>query len=120
MNTSLDSLEQPFKAIALELLARLVEAKIPVLIINTRRTQEEQDKNIASGVSWVKRSKHQDGLAIDIVPYSVYDINGPDKLNWNSNDPVWETIGTIGEELGLIWGGRWKVKDMGHFELKIT
>lgn len=26
-------------------------------------------------------------------------------------------LGAIGEKLGLVWGGRWEMKDWGHFEL---
>lgn len=115
MDTSLDSLDLRFKPLALELLARLVEARIPVIIVNTLRTDAEQADAIARHVSWVKRSKHQDGLAIDIVPFAVYDAHGPDKLLWSA-DPIWQRIGTIGESLGLRWGGRWKQADLGHFE----
>jgi hypothetical protein len=101
----------------MELLARMVEARILVLIVNTRRTQAEQDQAIAAGVSWVRHSKHQDGLAIDLVPYDQYALHGPDKLQWNGNDPVWQQMGQIGESLGLRWGGRWHQRDLGHFEL---
>jgi len=38
------------------------------------------------------------------------------KLQWDASDPIWLRIGTIGEALGLRWGGRWTQKDMGHFE----
>lgn len=118
MNTSLDALAPEFKPKAIELLARCVEAGIAVRIINTKRTAEEQAAILARGASWVPRSKHQDGLAIDICPYSVFDLKGPDKLQWDGGDPVWEKIGIIGEALGLRWGGRWGKKDYGHFELK--
>jgi hypothetical protein len=88
------------------------------MVIDTLRTEAEHQLNLANGVSWVKRSKHLDGLAIDICPYASYQLDGPDKLQWNTNDAVWQKVGKIGENLGLTWGGRWKVKDMGHFERK--
>lgn len=84
--------------------------------MDTLRTPEEHAANLAKGVSWTKRSKHLDGDAIDICPYSTWDAHGPDKLNWDIGDPVWQKIGALGEAIGLRWGGRWKVKDMGHFE----
>ena len=115
MNTDLDSLDPKFKPLAFVLLARLVEARIPVVIVNTRRTALEQQQAIAKGVSWVTHSKHQDGLAIDIAPYEVYALHGADKLQW-SIDPVWLRIGQIGEAVGLRWGGRWTQADYGHFE----
>ncbi len=116
MSRKLDDLADVFRPVAMILLARLVEAKIPVLIVDTLRTPAEHQANLAAGVSWTKHSKHLDGLAIDIVPYSVFELHGMHKLQWSSTDPVWQEIGLIGEKLGLRWGGRWAVKDMGHFE----
>lgn len=117
MNTSLDSLDPVFRPLAFALLARLTEERIPVFIVNTRRTEAEQVDAIARGVSWVKHSKHLDGLAIDVVPYHTYLAHGENKLNWNTTDPIWLRIGQIGEQLGLRWGGRWvKTPDYGHFE----
>lgn len=88
------------------------------MIIETLRTEEQHQEDIASGHSWVVHSKHQDGLAIDICPYYQYMEHGDDKLQWDSSDPIWQSIGLIGEDLDLTWGGRWQQKDMGHFELK--
>lgn len=116
MSRALDDLSPRFKPLAMELLARCVEQGVGVAIVDTLRTPEEQKANVAKGVSWTTHSKHLDGDAIDICPYSTWDAHGPDKLNWDVGDPVWNTLGAIGEALGLRWGGRWKVKDMGHFE----
>lgn len=118
MSRALDDLDPRFKPLAIELLARLVEARIPVLVVDTLRTPAEHAINLAAGTSHVARSKHLDGLAIDIVPYEIYTLApGGDKLQWNSDHPVWPRIGAIGEALGLRWGGRWRsLRDMGHFE----
>lgn len=115
MSRRLDDLSTRFKPVAIELLARCVENGIHVLIVDTLRTPEEHAANLAKGVSWTKHSRHLDGDAIDICPYETYQLRGPDKLAWNDG-PTWERIGAIGEALGLRWGGRWKVKDLGHFE----
>jgi len=120
MSRRLDDLDPRFRPLAVELLARCVEAGIPAMIIDTLRTPEEHQANLAKGVSWTKHSKHLDGLAIDVCPYDTYQLHGPDKLQWNAGDPVWQEIGAIGESLGLRWGGRWKPKDLGHFEMAIT
>lgn len=87
------------------------------MIVDTLRTPEEHAINLAKGVSWTARSKHLTGDAIDIVPFDHYQAHGPDKLLWDVADPIWQRIGQIGESLGLVWGGRWKQKDMGHFEV---
>lgn len=123
MDTSLDDLDPRFKPLAIELLARLVERKILVIIINTYRTDAEQATAVATGHSWVARSKHQDRLAIDIAPYDTYIQHGANKILWDTSNPVWLQIGEIGESLGLKWGGRYHPidangigKDPGHFE----
>lgn len=124
MIRSLDSLDPRFKPVAMELLARLVESGILVIIVNTLRTQLEQDEAIRTGHSKVVHSKHQDGLAIDICPISQYMVHGPTKLQWDTTDPIWKQIGQIGEKLGLRWGGRFAPLDKnglgwdpGHFEM---
>lgn len=123
MSRSLNDLSSRFRPLAVEFLARCAESGIPVMIIDTLRTWEEQKDNIARGVSWTMNSKHlpQDpegkSEAIDVAPFEVYQLHGPDKLMWNAEDPVWQKIGVIGESLGLVWGGRWRVRDMGHFEI---
>lgn len=122
MSRRLDDLQQPFRTKAMELIARCVEAGIAVTIVDTLRTPEEQAENLRKGVSWTRNSRHlpqpPDGRsrAIDICPYFQYQLHGPDKLAWDASDGVWQIIGDIGEELGLVWGGRWSVKDYGHFQ----
>lgn len=121
MSRALSDLHPSFRPLAVELLARCVEAGIMVLIVDTLRTPAEHADNLARGVSWTTHSKHLDGLAIDICPFSVYDLHGQDKLQWDETDPIWIRIGVIGEAIGLRWGGRWlKTPDVGHFECMMT
>lgn len=61
--------------------------------------------------TWTLHSKHLEGKAIDLVPM----IHG--KISWNPPVRVWERMGEIGKENGLIWGGYWKEKDYPHFEI---
>lgn len=116
MSRRLDDLSPRFKPLAMELLARCVEVGIAVMILDTLRTPAEHAANLAKGVSWTPHSKHLDGDAIDICPYYQYSLHGEDKLQWDGADPAWATIGRIGEDLGLRWGGRWTQRDWGHFE----
>jgi hypothetical protein len=117
MSRRLDDLSADFKPLAMAFLARLTEAGIHVLIVDTLRTPAEHAHNLANGTSWINHSKHLDGDAIDVCPYALYDLTGPDKLQWDATDPIWQKIGRIGESVGLKWGGRWMKRDMGHFEL---
>ena len=116
MSRRLDDLSPAMRAKAFELLARLIEARIPVLIVDTLRTPAEHQKNLDAKVSWTTHSRHLDGDAIDVCPYEEYAINGRQKLNWGSH-PKWDEIGKIGKSCGLVWGGDWKQRDLGHFEL---
>lgn len=115
MSRRLDDLSQAFRPLACELLARCIEAGIMVMIVDTLRTPEQQAANIRNGVSWTTKSRHLTGDAIDICPFDTWALHGVDKLQW-ADDPTWTRIGEIGERLGLIWGGRWTQKDLGHFE----
>ena len=117
MSRALDDLSPEMRARAVELLARCVEAGIVVMIVDTLRTPEEHAENLANGTSWTTHSKHLDGDAIDIAPLEQYVLHGRKKIEWDGSDPVWARIGALGEAIGLRWGGRWTVRDMGHFEL---
>ena len=116
MSLKLDDLSPRFRPLAIELLARCTEQRIPIVIVDTLRTPDEHKQNLFKGVSWTNHSKHLDGDAIDICPFSTYDAHGSNKLLWDGGDPIWQRLGAIGEALGLRWGGRWSKPDMGHFE----
>lgn len=97
------------------------------MVTETLRTKEEQDELYAQGrtkpgkiVTNAKGgdSFHNYGLAFDIA------LIDRGKLNWNTGADINDNditdffeIGEIGEKLGLEWGGRWKFKDMPHFQL---
>ena len=117
MSRALDDLSPEMRAKAVELLARCVEAGIVVMIVDTLRTPAEHAENLANGTSWTTHSKHLDGDAIDVAPLEQYVLHGRKKIEWDGSDPVWARIGALGEAIGLRWGGRWAVRDMGHFEL---
>lgn len=126
MSRALDDLDPRIRPKAFELIARACERGVALLIVDTIRTEAEQRINLANGVSATKNSKHLPqkpsglSLAIDVVPYALYDAKGPDKLSWDTKDPRWLVLGEIGEKLGLRWGGRWKrPHDPGHFELVV-
>ena len=131
MSTKLNDLDYRFQPTVFEFLARLIEADIPVKIIFTGRTQDEQNALYEQGrttpgqvVTWTRDSKHVmkapdfKSFAIDVCPWDEFRLNGSDKLKWDAADPVWGKIGAIGEALGMKWGGRWKQKDLSHFEYK--
>ena len=113
-STKFDDLSWEFKPLALELVARCMEAGICVKIICTRRTLEEHQQNVKNKVSWTKHSRHIDGDAFDIAPVELLKI--PD---WAPEHLKWQAMGAIAKGIGgITWGGDWHRKDMCHFELK--
>lgn len=87
---------------------------IELAVVESFRSSSKQDEYKAMGQKYTRskggRSKHQYGLAIDVVPV----VNG--QAQWH-NKALWKKIGVVGEQLGLRWGGRWRhLYDPGHFE----
>ena len=113
MSKLLSDLDPIFLPIAQSLIQKCAEAGVPIAVIETRRTEAEHQAQVAKGLSWTKHSLHQDGLAIDVCPKELLSIP-----RWRPEPPLWDTVGEIGERLGLRWGGRWKQKDLGHFEMQ--
>jgi hypothetical protein len=114
MITDLNSLHPYFRDQVTELIARCKAKGIELAIVETFRTHAKQREYKNMGrkytTSRAGQSKHQYGLAIDVVPV----VNS--KPVWN-NASLWRKIGITGERLGLRWGGRWNDPyDPGHFE----
>jgi hypothetical protein len=109
-----NALHPYFRDKVLQLIAACKKKGIEVAIVETYRTRAKQAEYKGMGKKYTSsgagKSKHQYGLAIDIVP-----IVG-DTAVWH-NKVLWKKIGVIGERIGLRWGGRWRHPfDPGHFE----
>ena len=115
---NLATVEPRLQKIGRELLRRLASEGLTFKVIQGRRTPAEQAALYAKGrtapgpkVTWTLKSRHLTGHAIDLALFQGKNV-------------VWESkhytrAGQIGEELGLVWGGRWKggKTDKPHFEL---
>lgn len=82
------------------------------------RTDAEQRGFIAAGVTWVLRSKHQDGLAIDIM--AIDPATGKGSWAKQLYYRIAPAFYACGEHLGypITWGGEWTKQDLVHFERK--
>jgi len=114
MIADLAALHPYFKDKINTLIAICKSKGIELAIVETYRTHSKQNEFEAMGKKYTRsaggHSKHQYGLAIDVVP--VIDS----VAQWD-NVKLWRKVGAIGEQLGLRWGGRWKNPyDPGHFE----
>jgi hypothetical protein len=114
MINDLNSLHPFFRDKIVELIKQCQAKGIKLAVVETYRTHAKQKEYKRMGkkytASGAGQSKHQYGLAIDVVP-TVNSI-----VVWD-NMALWRKIGFIGERLGLRWGGRWRDPyDPGHFE----
>jgi hypothetical protein len=114
MITDLNALHPYFRDKVIELINRCKAKGIELAVVETYRTHAKQNEYKSMGKKFTRsgagKSKHQYGLAVDVVPM----ING--EAQWH-NKNLWSKIGVTGEQLGLRWGGRWRsLYDPGHFE----
>ena len=146
INRSIDSLQKPLAEAVRKALTRYEEEELPVLVIETDRSQIVQDAYYAQGreavgevnrlrniaglyfikerentiVTNAKVSNHTGGRAVDMCPEIP---KKPGWAWWNAPKDVWEKMGRIAEECGLDWcagghGQTWGADwDNPHFEL---
>lgn len=114
MIADLKSLHPYFRDKIYKLIELCQKKGIELAVVESYRTKAKQAEYYSMGKKYTQskggKSKHQYGLAVDLVPI----INGEPK--WDDK-ALWRRIGVIGENLGLRWGGRWRsIYDPAHFE----
>jgi hypothetical protein len=119
MDNRITSLTPATRALAQQLIDACAAAGVPIKLTSTLRTVAEQDALYAQGrtapgqiVTNLKGGQgiHETGQAFDVIP-----VNG----GYHASQATWDKIGSIGEGLGLEWGGNWKgFKDLPHFQLQ--
>jgi hypothetical protein len=114
MINDLESLHPYFRDRVLELIRICKSKGIELALVETYRTPTKQMEYRKMGRRYTRstagQSKHQYGLAVDVVPVI-------DSIPQWKNMRLWRKIGPIGERLGLRWGGRWRrLFDPCHFE----
>lgn len=92
----------------------------PLELVNTKREVADLPpitKARNSRITWVEFSVHEFGFGFDVCLVRGGRAEWDTKADINANgDPDYEEIGRIGELLGLVWGGRFKGRDLVHFE----
>lgn len=91
-----------------------------MVLIEGYRSPERQAQLFAQGghvtQSAANLSYHQHGLAAD----SAFLRNG--QVVISERDPWakrgYQLYGEVAEQVGFVWGGRWKMLDLGHVELR--
>ena len=69
-------------------------------------------------ITWVTTSVHQYGLGFDVaLKNRVKGVHWNTKADINAKGGLdYNELGELGESLGLVWGGRFKSRDLVHFE----
>lgn len=114
MITDVNALHPYFRDKIQQLITICKSNGIELAFVETYRTHSKQAEYKGMGKKYTRsgagKSKHQYGLAVDVVP-----IVG-DTAVWH-DAMLWRKIGVAGEKLSLRWGGRWRRPfDPGHFE----
>ena len=99
-------------------LQRIVQYAITVTkqdfsVICGIRTKAEQRKLVASGASQTMKSKHLDGLAVDLMAY-----NGGGRWELNLYDEIADAMaeGAGYEKVPLRWGAAWHINDIREWD----
>jgi hypothetical protein len=114
MIIELNALHPYFRDKIVRLINNCKAQGIQLAVVESYRTHAKQNEYKTMGKKYTRsgagKSKHQYGLAVDLVAIV-------DSVAVWDNVALWKKIGVTGEKLGLRWGGRWKKPyDPGHFE----
>lgn len=104
---SLDALTQPF---ALAHRDNCMRRGLPYYFTSGARSKDFQRmlrEKLGSGAAKPGNSKHEVGAA--------WDANNA--ASAPMSDAQWQIFGEEAEKLGLVWGGRFASRDLGHVEL---
>ena len=78
------------------------------------RTRERQKELVAKGASQTMKSKHIDGLAVDLVAYIG------DRISWELNlyDDIADAMKIGAREVGvpICWGAAWQISDIAEWD----
>jgi len=83
-------------------------------VIQGLRTLEEQKALVAKGASQTMKSKHLDGLAVDLMAY----VGGRGVWELNVYDEVADAMkaAAIEEGVALRWGAAWHIDDIREWD----
>jgi peptidoglycan L-alanyl-D-glutamate endopeptidase CwlK len=78
------------------------------------RSHAEQKKLVSSGASQTMKSKHLEGLAVDLMAY-----NNGGRWELNLYDEIADAMaqGALHERVPIRWGAAWHIDDIGDCDL---
>jgi len=102
-----------------ERLVRVVKSAIQYTsvdfgVIQGLRTIEEQRELVAKGASQTMKSKHLDGLAVDVMAY--VGSRGSWEMSLYDNIADAFKLAAIEEDVAIRWGAAWHISDMREWD----
>jgi len=113
-NRSLDRLNGVDDRLVEVVKAAIQETEVDFGVIQGLRTLEEQKKLFESGASQTMKSKHLDGLAVDLMAY----IGGRGSWELNVYDEIADAMkeAAVKVDVAVRWGAAWTVTDIREWE----
>jgi peptidoglycan LD-endopeptidase CwlK len=111
-------MDSGFTQVVLKLFAKMEQRGYTMALLEGYRSPDRQDSLASKGPSVTNarafQSKHQYGMAADIAPVRDGKLVISERDPWAAT--AYKALGEEAEHLGLTWGGRWAMRDLGHVE----
>jgi len=113
-NRSLDRLSGVDDRLVEVVKAAIQETEVDFGVIQGLRTLEEQKKLFESGASQTMKSKHLDGLAVDLMAY----VGGRGSWELNVYDEIADAMKWAADDVGVPvrWGAAWHIADIREWD----
>jgi len=113
-NRSLDRLSGVDDRLVEVVKAAIQETEVDFGVIQGLRTLEEQKKLFESGASQTMKSKHLDGLAVDLMAY----VGGRGSWELNVYDEIADAMKWAADDVGvpIRWGAAWHIADIREWD----
>ena len=111
-------LDARFRNSVLQLFAKMEARGYRMALLEGARSAERQELLALKGPSVTQarggQSKHQYGLAADVAPVHNDHLIISERDPWAAS--AYQALGEESVKMGLAWGGKWAMRDLGHVE----
>lgn len=112
---SLDNIHETREPLQVVTACALEKSINDFVVVDGGRTEKEHQINVANGKSWITRSRHQDGAAVDFAALDKGKITYKPEPYYQIAAAFYYCSSQL--KVPIIWGGEWRVQDLMHIEL---